>query len=64
MKIKAIQGYGYTEYAEKCDNCGEQSRTTNEDFSELNKINKASGWRFKYIDGEFKAYCPKCKAVK
>lgn len=26
MKIKAVQGYGHTEYAEKRDKCGEQKK--------------------------------------
>ena len=59
-KIKAKCGYGYTEYAEKCDKCGEQSRTTHEHWTELNRINKTVGWVFEFDKGEWKGYCPKC----
>lgn len=61
MKIKARQCYGYNIYAEKCDKCGEQSRASNEDYKELNRLNKLAGWEIEYINGESKAICPKCK---
>ena len=61
MKIKALQCYGYNIYAEKCDNCGEQSRAHSEDIKELNRLNRLAGWSIEYINGKTKAKCPKCK---
>lgn len=61
MKVKARQGYGYTEYAEKCDKCKVQSRDVHENISTLNSINKQKGWTITYKGGECKGYCPDCK---
>ena len=61
MKVKARQGYGYTEYAEKCDKCKIQSRERHEDFRVLNAINRKNGWTIVFKDGKWKGYCPDCK---
>ena len=64
MKIKARKCYGYNIYAEKCDKCGKQSKAHSEDIKELNRLNKLAGWEIGYINGEFRACCPKCKEGK
>lgn len=61
MSKKQVNIGGYKEFVEVCDKCGEQSKTSSNDFKELNRINKSVGWQNKLIDGEWKAFCPRCK---